>query len=83
MLDPTAGRVVNVGSGAAGGYVGRLGKTDAARTMIKDDVTLDDILAHIKENLGGPADTMSGYGVSKASPSPRPSSPSFTPLSLP
>merc|ERR1711865_99977 len=60
------GRVVNLGSGAAGGYVNKLGETDAARTMIKDDITFDEIVAHLEEHLGGDADGMGGYGPSKA-----------------
>jgi len=66
LLDPKDGRIVNLGSGAAGGYVKRLGETDAARDMCRDDITWPEIVAHLDAHLGAEADTMGGYGPSKA-----------------
>lgn len=68
LLHPTTGRVVNVGSGAAGSYVGKLLTLDkeAARVMCKNEIEWRDIEAHVKAQLGGKADTMGAYGLSKA-----------------
>lgn len=65
LLDPAAGRIVMLGSGAAGMYVKGLGETDAARTLCKDDVTWTEIEAHVKEQSGGPKFDKY-YGLSKA-----------------
>lgn len=64
FLDPTCGRIVNLGSGAAGNYVSKLGETDDARMMIKDDITLDEILDFVEKKKDGAP--MGGYGLSKA-----------------
>lgn len=64
LLDEGAGRIVNLGSGAAGSYVQSLGETDEARDMIRDDITMEEIVAHIKAHKSSAS--MGGYGLSKA-----------------
>ena len=64
LLD-AAGRIVNVGSGAGPSYVKALGNSAAAREIM-NPVSWEQIEAHVKANLGGPADSMGGYGLSKA-----------------
>ena len=64
LLSPS-GRIVNVGSGAGTSYVKALGDSAAAREIVNPS-SWEQIEKHAKENLGGPADTMRGYGLSKA-----------------
>lgn len=64
MLDQNEGRVVNLGSGAAGMYVESLGQTDEARCMIKDEITMEEIVSHINAHKDTAA--MNAYGLSKA-----------------
>ena len=64
LLSPS-GRIVNVGSGAGPMYVKALGDSAAAREIMTPD-SWEQIVAHVTANLGGPADTMGGYGPSKA-----------------
>ena len=60
-----SGRIVNVGSGAGPMYVKALGDCAAAREIM-NPTSWEQIEEHVKANLGGPADSMSGYGLSKA-----------------
>lgn len=64
LMDEQVGRIVNLGSGSAGSYVQSLGQTDEARTMMKDDITMDEIIAHV--NTHKDTASMGGYGLSKA-----------------
>ena len=67
LLDPVMGRIVNVGSGSGGMYVSSLGETDAARLMIKDDITFEEIESHIRDNMeAAKVGRGGGYGLSKA-----------------
>lgn len=61
----SSGRIVNVGSGAGPSYVKALGNSAAAREIM-NPTSWEQVVAHVKANLGGPADSMGGYGLSKA-----------------
>ncbi len=64
LLNPL-GRIVNVGSGAGPNYVKALGNSAAARE-ITNPTSWDQIDEHVKAHLGCTADSMDGYGLSKA-----------------
>lgn len=65
LLSPSEGRIVNVGSGAGSMYVKNL--TGAAkRKRCSEDQSWEEIESHLKEGFGSAADSMSGYGISKA-----------------
>mmetsp|Transcript_89829 Transcript_89829/g.262570 ORF Transcript_89829/g.262570 Transcript_89829/m.262570 type:complete len:280 (-) Transcript_89829:80-919(-) len=67
LLDPAEGRIANVGSGAAGGYVKKLGQTDEARMLMAGDATVSEIEDYVKSKMdGGGLDDFGAYGLSKA-----------------
>lgn len=63
MLDPSEGRVVNVGSGAGSMYVAKQ-EPERQKLLCSPDTTMEQILQIIQE--GAATDSMKGYGVSKA-----------------
>lgn len=65
LLCTNEGRIVNVGSGVGPMYVKALGDSEAARDIM-NPTSWDGIDAHVRSALGGDADTMGGYGLSKA-----------------
>ncbi|CAK8999979.1 unnamed protein product [Durusdinium trenchii] len=59
------GRIVNVGSGAGPMYVAKC-SPEVRKTLCSSEVTWEQILEHMKSGLGSAADSMGGYGLSKA-----------------
>eukprot|EP00933_Yihiella_yeosuensis_P007858 TRINITY_DN11304_c0_g1_i7.p1 TRINITY_DN11304_c0_g1~~TRINITY_DN11304_c0_g1_i7.p1 ORF type:complete len:279 (-),score=75.28 TRINITY_DN11304_c0_g1_i7:370-1206(-) len=67
LLDPAEGRIAQVGSGAAGMYVKKLGETDEARMLMKGDATWEELVEYVKKKVAaGTLDGMGVYGLSKA-----------------
>ncbi|CAE8635547.1 unnamed protein product [Polarella glacialis] len=67
LLDPAVGRIANVGSGAGGGYVKRLGETDEARMLMRGDATWDELVEYVKTKMATKSlDDHGVYGLSKA-----------------
>jgi NAD(P)-dependent dehydrogenase (short-subunit alcohol dehydrogenase family) len=67
LLDPAKGRIVNLGSGAAGMFVKKLGETDEARALCKGDLTWDELDAYVKSKVAdGSLEGMTFYGMTKA-----------------
>jgi NAD(P)-dependent dehydrogenase (short-subunit alcohol dehydrogenase family) len=64
LLDPS-GRVVNVGSGAGGGYV-KKAPPEIQRQLCVTPESWAQIEGIAVQMLGSPSDTNSGYGLSKA-----------------
>eukprot|EP00438_Fugacium_kawagutii_P034272 Skav205201 [mRNA] locus=scaffold376:86439:87278:+ [translate_table: standard] len=60
-----SGRIVNVGSGAGPMYVARC-SLDVKKMLCSPEVTWEQIAEHAKSALGSGADSMGGYGLSKA-----------------
>jgi len=60
------GRIVNVGSGSGPSFVKSLGQTDDARAFLRCPNSWADIEKLVEKHRGGPADSMGGYGLSKA-----------------
>lgn len=65
LLDCKEGRIVNVGSGAGPMYVQKC-PVEIKRLLCSPEITWPEIEEHAKAGLGSPADSMSGYGLSKA-----------------
>mmetsp|Transcript_61025 Transcript_61025/g.134249 ORF Transcript_61025/g.134249 Transcript_61025/m.134249 type:complete len:281 (+) Transcript_61025:72-914(+) len=65
LINATEGRIVNVGSGAGPSYVAKCEIADQ-KQFCGSDMTWAQIEEHAKSDLGGTADTMGGYGLSKA-----------------
>lgn len=65
LLNPTEGRIVNVGSGAGPMYVANC-DVEVKKRLCDPMVEWGWIVEHAKTALGSEADTMSGYGLSKA-----------------
>ncbi|CAE8625437.1 unnamed protein product [Polarella glacialis] len=61
LLDPAVGRIANVGSGAGGGYVNRLGETEEARMLMKGDATWDELVEYVKAKM--PTISLDDHGV--------------------
>ena len=66
LLNPSSGRIVNLGSGAAPMYMSNCNVQDKKILCNPDTVTWEEIETHAKKGLGSKADTMGGYGLSKA-----------------
>lgn len=67
LLDTSDSRIVNVGSGAAGGYVKRLGETDEARMLMNGQADWEELADYVKSKLeSGKLDDMGAYGLTKA-----------------
>jgi len=65
LLHPTEGRVVNVGSGAGGGYV-KKAPPEVQRALCSTPGSWEEVDALGKKMLSSPSDTNGGYGLSKA-----------------
>lgn len=66
LLDKDTGRIVNVGSGAAGGYVKTLGETDEARMLMNGEATWEDLDKYVQGKLRSNCGAGIAYGLSKA-----------------
>jgi len=67
LLDSADSRIVNVGSGAAGSYVRRLGETDEARMLMNGQADWEELADYVKAKLdSGSLDDFGSYGLSKA-----------------
>mmetsp|Transcript_120595 Transcript_120595/g.234872 ORF Transcript_120595/g.234872 Transcript_120595/m.234872 type:complete len:274 (-) Transcript_120595:369-1190(-) len=62
LLDSADSRIVNVGSGAAGGYVKRLGETDEARMLMNGQADWEELADYVRAKQ----DCGNCYGLSKA-----------------
>jgi len=66
LLSPTEGRIVNVGSGAGPMYVSKCSAEAKLQLCQEEGMKWGDIEAHLKAAKGSAADSMGGYGLSKA-----------------
>lgn len=62
LMDCVDSRIVNVGSGAGGGYVSRLGETDEARMLMNGQADWEELADYVRARQ----DSGNAYGLSKA-----------------